>query len=165
MLAVQLLNVNQLLCPESVSDWHSATFSTVRERESRPQQVVQWTNWATRITFANVTAGFPARRKQNHSESECCRSLSDTCRSFAVNESRVTFAQASTTVPPRPHAGCVVRRRFTSESRQFHSRPACSRLSSTELRMERISSWSDSIQFVHSKHSFVRPTRSRPTQH
>ena len=37
-------------------------------------------------------------------------------------------------VSPRPHAVCVIRRRFTSESRQFRSWPACSRLSSTELR-------------------------------
>ena len=36
ILAVRWLNVNQLLCPEWVSEWRSATFSTVRERESHP---------------------------------------------------------------------------------------------------------------------------------
>ena len=30
--------MNQLLCPEWVGEWHSATFSTVREWESHPQQ-------------------------------------------------------------------------------------------------------------------------------
>ena len=72
VLAVWLLNVNQLLCPEWVGEWHSATFSTVREHELRPH-------------------------------SSLC------------------------------------------ESRQFHSPPACSRLSSNELRKERISSWSDFV--------------------
>ena len=52
-----------------------------------------------------------------------------------------------------------------SESRQFHSRPACSRLSSTELRKERISPWSDPVHFVRWKDLFVQTTRSRPTQH
>ena len=30
--------MNQLLCPEWVGEWHSATFSTVREWESHPQR-------------------------------------------------------------------------------------------------------------------------------
>ena len=38
ILAVRLLDVNKLLCPEWEGEWHSATFSTARERESRPQQ-------------------------------------------------------------------------------------------------------------------------------
>ena len=38
-------------------------------------------------------------------------------------------------------------------------------MSSTELRKERISSWSDSVHFVHSKDVFVWTTRSRQTQH
>ena len=38
ILAAQLLNMNQLLCPVWVSERHSTTFSTVRERESHPQR-------------------------------------------------------------------------------------------------------------------------------
>ena len=52
-----------------------------------------------------------------------------------------------------------------SPCEQFHSPPACSQLSSTELRKEGISSWSDFIHFVHLKDLFVWMTRSRPTQH
>ena len=59
----------------------------------------------------------------------------------------------------QPHAGCVVCQRFTSEWRQFHSRPAWSWLSSTELRKEHISPWSDPVHLVHWKDQFVRTTR------
>ena len=59
ILAVRLLNVYQLLCPEWVSERHSATLSTVRERESRPQRCESWVSdsatWFTswRPSFAN----------------------------------------------------------------------------------------------------------------
>lgn len=51
-------------------------------------------------------------------------------------------------------------------TQQFPCRPARSLLSSTtELRKERISWGSDSIQYVHSNESFIRTNRSRTTQH
>ena len=60
ILAVRLLNMNQLLCPEWVSEWHSATFNTVCERESHPhwresrsRSTVTESAWRW-ITFANV---------------------------------------------------------------------------------------------------------------
>ena len=52
------------------------------------------------------------------------------------------------------------RERDSQFSRQFHSRLACSRLSSTELRKEQISSWRNFVHFVHSKDLFVWTTRS-----
>ena len=57
----------------------------------------------------------------------------------------------------RPHSSLCV-------SRQSHSQPPCLRLSSTELRKERISTWSDSVHFVHSKDLFLQ-THTWPTQH
>ena len=107
ILAVRLLNINQLLCPEWVSEWHSATFSTVGERESLPQR-----QFSVCSRFAN--------------------------HEWIAVQTWITSSQF-----------CV------SEPWQFHSQPACSRLSSAELRKERINSWSDSVQFIHSKDLFM----------
>ena len=58
----------------------------------------------------------------------------------------------------RPHSSLC-------ESWQSHFRLACLRLSSTELRKEQMSSWRDSVHFLHSKDLFVQTTHTRPTQH
>ena len=221
ILAVRLLNVNQLLCPEWVSDtaplsaqyvnenhvlsnanqeWVTArTWFTssaghsvnelskanhVREREwrregdSRPQQVVQWTNWVTcwgresrscqhsrsRTWFASA-----AGRSMNElltNDSHRWESHLRTWETFTVQLNHLTWCYMDVS-----NTALILAVRLLNVNQllcpewQFHSRPACSQLSSTELRKEQISSWSDSAQFVHSKNLFVRTTHLWPTQH
>ena len=113
ILAVQNLNMNQLLCPEWVSEWHSATGSTVRERESRPQR-----QFSACSRFAN--------------------------HEWITVRTWITSWQFSEWVAAVPlPAGMII----------------------TELRKERISSWSDSVHFIHLKDKFIRTTRSWMTQH
>ena len=54
VLAVWLLNENQLLCPEWVTDWRSATFGTVRE--TSPGESRSWT-WVTVQMWFTSSAG------------------------------------------------------------------------------------------------------------
>ena len=49
LISSEVHNVNQLLCPEWVTDWHSATFGTVRERESRPQRRESWMSDSVKV--------------------------------------------------------------------------------------------------------------------
>ena len=115
ILTVRLQAVNQLLCPEWVSDTAPLSAQCVNENH----------------VLSDNSLCAVGSRIMNKSQHE--------------HESR-------------PHSSLC-------ESRQSHSRPACSRLSSTELWKERISSWSDSVHFVHSKDLFERTVRSRPKQY
>ena len=122
-----------------------------------PHTILHIIRWRRHTALSGIHA-----LKLLHCESVLCaqwHSDSYVCSRFANHEPITTQTWTTSLqfsvrrrVSPHPHAGCIVRWRFT-------------RLSSTELWEEWISSWTDSVQFIHSKYLFVRTTRSWPTQH
>ena len=145
VIAVRLMTVNQLLRSEWLTDWHSATFSSVHERESRPQRCESWVSDSTDVIHV---LAFLVREWPVEDVNHVC----------VVTESAwtwITFANASDGV----NVIDILSRSLANSS------PARSRLSSTELRMERISSWSDFVHFVQLKDLFVWTTGLWPTKH